>query len=370
MTLSGDIDFKINLDYIELKIDYEKTFEKVNSLKTVFNENLIKDYFGKEKKYIYPYMSINEKKLKEKIDEYANYVNREAKEAEIVLDDKKVSEINEAKVGYKINTENVYKKVIDEINKELFKDFIFNMNDSKDLKIIENKNESISDLEKYRYLISFYNTKVSNDKNIHLIKKIINKLNMTLIKEYKKGSNDKFSFHQIIDNEDLFFRTENDEFSQIASTLNGAVLLADFKNKIVKSNNKYYKDYIEPGIDVKFDIDNDYLIENLESNNYLIITDLKDNTIEISILSSHKKDYSTNLEIEKKDIVKRQYVYLEDKSLSFGEEILKSKGKDGLKAIVNLARYRNGVKKKEQLFTNIYTPLEEIIHISQKKVLK
>ncbi|MEN8905110.1 MAG: hypothetical protein ABF289_04035 [Clostridiales bacterium] len=360
-----NIEYKIGLEYIDFRFDYKKSYEKIQDLRTKLDENLIIDYFSENKKLLYPNIKIDEKRLKEKLKEYSGIIDIEPVYSDVFISDKKVI-TKKRKVGYKISQNNIFDKIKKELPKTIINDAIINIDSKTDIKKV-NEIEKI-DYSKFEYIISFYNTKILERENLDVLKKGVEKLNKTIIKS-NKYKNNIFSFQKVMGNE-IFEESKNNEASHIASTLNATVLTADISKDINKKNNEYTVDYIKEGLDVKVDKNNDYKFKNYKDNDFIILSNIIDNTIEIYIISKKEKVTLNNLEIKKQITQKNNTIYVEDINLLGSQKVVGVKGKYGIKAEVNLIKYEDGTKKKEQLFTNIYTPLEEIIYIPRDSIIK
>lgn len=372
---NGNDKFVIKYSEIDASIDYSMSVKLAHS-PAGHNSfiNLIHGYFSYGKTVVHPVVSLNEGKLRNKLQELASLVNKDAANANIYLKDDKIIKVTEVN-GLNLNIDNAVQKIKNEINVTFNSPLVFDVANNYEMKTVYPQITS-KDLEGAEDVISRFSTDIKSPENEDSIKIAANAINKVLIYpvDAKTGKDaGVFSFNKYLAAEKGNMDQNNEGYNQVASTLYAAVLTAGIKqDTVMRTPHKNQVDYIDPGLDtVVFGDSIDFKFKNSLDCTLIIFAEVKDNKLTVSLVGKKKdKLVKNNLKIEVEQKYDPPVITVESQDMKPGEKKLVSQGKEGLK--VNVYRITlKGDKEvdKKLIGTDKYEAIETMVQIGPNSKL-
>lgn len=323
--------------------------------------------------YVYPVITINEAKLKQKITELSKLVKKAPMDANVDFVDKKVT-IRKETIGARLNPDLALKKLLIEIPQNIGKTIRFNKGQDLEIEAIYPKYSSLY-FEGAKGVLGRYSTEIIDPENEDSIKAAARAINKVVLfpRDLKRGLKaGTFSFNKYLAMDDILVQENVEGYNQVASTLNAAVLGAGIDvETIIRTTHKTTVDYIKPGLDaLLFGNKYDYKFSNSTEDVLVIFTEVKNGKVTVSLVGNPKeKNMENSVEIE---IVQRydpSVVKKESSDLDSGEKRMVSLGKEGVKVNVFRTISLNGkIKSKIPLYHNLmYEAVKAVIETGPEK---
>lgn len=358
IVFGGNKRFKIKYSDINASIDNEASItmalgKNVKAFIYQFN-----GYFFNERNDIFPVISYSEDKLKDKLKELANLIQKAPVNANIELINGKVIKKTEVE-GSRLNLDNAYKKLLNEIPKKIGTDIEFYKGGNQEVENILPQ-FSVSDFNGADEVISQYSTKIKSLELEGSIKTAVHAINKVVLfsKDLRRGLNaGTFSFNKYLALDGAVMEENSEGYNQVVSTLNAAVLNSEIdKNSIIRTQHKSTVDYIDPGLDAMvLSSKYDYKFKNTSDNVLIIFAQIIDDKVIVSLVGKKRDDKVKNtLEIEVIQRFDPSVVNMENQDLKSGEKKMISAGKEGVKVNVYRVTSQDGsVTNKTLIYNNM-----------------
>jgi len=330
--------------------------------------NFIRGCFSTKKNVVSPIISFNEGKLREKLDEQLKtLVNKDSKNSFIYLQGNKIIKVPEI-IGYKFNIENTVSKIRNEIGSNINTPIILNKNNNFEIQTVIPK-VTLKDFNGVNNIIAQTSTEIPVKGNGDSIKQAVTAINNIIIYPVKIGKEEKsiFSFNKRLSALKVVSYQNDEGYNQVASTLYATVLAAGIKQStITRTPHEATVDYINPGLDACVSSNSEDLkFENTLQNNIVIVAEIKDSKLVISLLGK-SSDRSTKINIVSE--VQQRYmptvINVENQDLRPGQKKLISLGKDGLRVNVYSIKTKGKTEvDKKLLYYDQYKSVEAIVQI-------
>lgn len=366
---NGDVDFRILYSDVDAWLDSEASIEQAygkGKLERLFN--LLQGFFSLKAREYDIVLSFNEGKLRQKIAELAQKVDREPRNAYISIENGKVIK-NQEETGVKINIENAVNKIKAETVKQLNSYITFSLDNNYEIQEI-NPQVTVASLEGVDEIISEYSTRITSGENKEYIRFAAEAINNVMIKpsDIKTGEKDgMFSFSKCLDEKGGLLEESNEGYDQVASTLYAAVLTAGIDQRgIVRTPHKETVDYILPGLDAKIlGKTIDFSFANTLDSMVVILAGINEDKLIVRLVGK-KNDKELNSAL-KTEIIQKfspSVVNMENQMLPRGERRLIDPGREGVKVGVYRITIKNGTElTKKFLYCDKYDAVKAIVEI-------
>lgn len=364
-----NIDFLIKYEEIDASINYEET---INAALKAFpggiGENLMRSIAAHEKKVAYPVFTVNEFKLKSKLEELSSLIESKPSNADIYIENGKVVKVNEV-LGKKLNIENSVKKVLSQMGQHTNTPIIFDDANEYEVETVY-PDITIADLEGADEIISQHSTLLKSSDSEYSAKIAAYAINKVVIlpampKEGLKAGT--FSFNKYLWQANDSAQKEDEGYDQVASTLYAAVLKAGIEQSEIKRiPHKVSTDYIEPGLDACVGTaDKDFVFSNSLNSRLVIFAEISDDKVTVSIVG-RKAD--SNIEISIETEILQEYtpsvISVENQDLKQGESKIISNGKPGYKVrTFQIVKNQGKVEAETLISTDMYDPVDAIVQL-------
>lgn len=353
--------FNIKLSEIDAAVDYENTLETVfgNQSRNTFS-GVVQSIFGAEDKDIAPIVSINESKLRDQVKRLATLVDYQSKNAILEVKDGKI--VKQAEVqGRKLDVQKTVGSIRSKLSGNL--DRKMELAASECLHVEEVTPQiTLRALEGIDEVLCSYSTEITNPAYVPSLEAVAFAINgrTILIGDCSCGPKlPQFSLSRYLSDAGVV-RSENDEgYSQAASTLYGAVLLAGInKEAIIRQPHSTVVDYCEPGLDAMVLGENvDFAFSNTLEDRIAVMAEVKDNRFTVYIVgATGQKSSAQQLRTEVLQRYAPTVINVENKSLKPGETKVISSGQYGV--MVNV--YRND----ELISSDKYNAIKAVVEIA------
>ena len=330
----ADKNYSIPYADFDVSVDSSSTVEFMDGWKSAaYIPNLIKAYFGHDRLNIRPVIKYNEGKLRQKLIELSEEVNKAPVNASISVKDGMVVKKAET-AGYALNIANTAEAIGKHLSVDIDSPLIIG---GKGNNIIQTVNPELmlkefADIEQ---VVSEYSTKITEPELLSSIKLAAEAINGIMLAGSGKtnSENKELSFVEILKNSDKSFQNDNEGYDQVASTLYAALLSAGIdKDAITRLPHELAVEYIEPGLDAWISGNGgDLKFRNTLAQNIALFADVKDDRLTISLAGSlMNKGQPYELRVETIQKFSPPVVNLENKDLKPGEKVMLSPGKEGL----------------------------------------
>ncbi|SHH28555.1 VanW family protein [Tepidibacter thalassicus] len=364
-----DIDFKFNVDEaVDRAYDVGRSENFLNNIVKIMSlRNGKKEFIKLESQY-------DEKKLDDFLANIESNINKEPKNATIIIKNKMIN-ITREEDGYAVDVGKLKETILSQIQSNDYKDILIPIKEIH----AQIKHEYLSKIDT---LLGEFSTKFNlgnknRTENIKLVSKKLNGIILNPQEEFsfntltgKRGLAQGFKMAPVIVQGQLKEGVAGG-VCQVSSTLYNAALysgvtITDRRNHTIPSS------YVEKGrdatvvygsVDFKFknNYENPIYIENIVVGNKMISR--------IYGNSTDKKNIKVVTNITK--VIPRQVEIKEDPTLKKGKEEIKEKGRDGYKVETYRLYLENGnIVKKELVSRSYYPPRKKIIHRGIKDNVK
>jgi vancomycin resistance protein YoaR len=337
--------YKIKYSDIEAYVNTDASIAKAKGKNTKAFANQFNGYFFNKRNDVYPVISYNEAKLKEKVRDLAKLMQKVPLNANIDLINGEVIK-RPGIAGVKLNIENSLRKLSKEIPERIGTTIEFNNGKNLEIENISPQ-YSVSDFNGANEVISQYSTVIKDPEQEDSIKTAVHAINKVVLfpKDVKRGLEaGTFTFNKYLALDGALMEENIEGYNQVASTLNAAVLNSEIDSKvIIRNKHNSTVDYIDPGLDALV-LGNtyNYKFKNTLDNIIIIFAQVKDNKVIVSLVGKKEdKKTSSSLEI---DVVRYDpsIVNTESQTLKSGEKKMISPGKEGVKVNVYRTISSNG----------------------------
>ena len=157
---------------------------------------------------------------------------------------------------------------------------------------------------------------------------------------------------------------------QLSSTLYNAVVYANLEI-VSRSNHMFLTSYVTAGRDATVSWGTlDFSFKNTRKYPIKVVSIVKNGLVTVEIQGlKEEKEYEVVIENKVTEVIPYQVKYVKDDKLEEGETQIVQYGANGAKSITyKVLKYNGNVVSREILSTDIYSALERIIKIGNKKV--
>jgi len=180
-------------------------------------------------------------------------------------------------------------------------------------------------------------------------------------------NNEQFSFLEVLEGVGGYYSDETANFT--ASTLYSVVLKTELAIQERHSQNVKPK-YLEPGIEVKVDLDRnqDFSFSNQTNRPVILASSIKDGRLLIELYSIIS-DYEVSYEIRNKEIIEPRTINRLTVDLPTGVEKVEENGSDGLRVqVYKMINEKNGSFMDEELVSrDFYPPKNKVVLVSSRE---
>lgn len=361
--------FTIPLRDLEPSIHYRKAmlFIKNNSLGSML-ANLTATWLGAEKVVIPPEVELSGGKLLQWLDSIAPHVFIAPVDADLSILDGRIVKTKEEK-GWRLDVNQTVRRINEELQKGITEAVYISVANDGCMIPIEPE-MTLKDLEGMDAVLSTYSTRISPISDTVLLDAIAAALNKQMILpggQARMPYGNKFSFHECLAENGLSQDTAKEEFSQAASTLYAAVLLAGLdKAGISRAPNKTQPEYIDPGLDADVsEKTRDFSFVNSTKHPLTIHAEIDDGVFRVTLAGNRedmKADFLLRTELVQKFI--SPVIHVESADLKSGEKDIVDPGKDGIKVNIYRRKMEAGnIIGEELIGTDTYEAVTRIIRI-------
>lgn len=367
----SDGEYSINLGDINAVIDYDATVDQalvINGEENIVN--LIRGHFTKKdrKSVIYPVVRFEDEKLRDKIKELSMMVNKPPVDAKAYLKEGSLEKDAE-RIGTKLNVENTYKKIRDQFGRYLNTSITLEYGANNDITKVMPQT-TLKELDGVNTVISEFSTRIKYPEMEENIMKAASSIDGV---EIRGRCSEEFSFYNHLIGHGLDDNPVYNEYSQVASTIYGALLKAGISVEVIKRNrNDTQVDYAEPGLDVKFEGEEcDFKFKNTLSSSIILFAKVEHGNLQVYIAGS-KKDASIQRDIRIREIQRFEPSLYSEVSydLKPGEKKVVSYGREGIEVEVYRVSKKNGEENEELLYSNKYNAVAGFIQVGPAYSMK
>jgi len=330
----SDTNYSIPYADFEVSVDSLATVKFMDGWKSAaYIPNLIKAYLGHERLNIRPVIKYDEGKLRQKLIELSEEINKAPVNASISAKDGKVVKKAET-AGCELNIASTANAIGKHLSANIDSPLII---DSKGSDIVQavNAELKLKEFADIEQILSEYSTEITEPELLSSIRLAAEAINGTVLAGLGNvnSGNTEFSFVEILKNSDTGFQNDNEGYDQVASTLYAALLSAGIdKGAITRLPHKLAVDYIEPGLDAWISGNGgDLKFRNNLEHKIALFANVEDDLLVISLAGSlMDKRQPYDLRVETIQKFSPPVVNLENKDLKPGEKVMLSPGKEGL----------------------------------------
>lgn len=330
----SDTSYSIPYADFDVSVDSKATVKYIDGWRSAaYIPSLIKAYFGHDRLDIRPVIKYNEGKLRQKLIDLSQEINKAPVNASISVKDGNVVRRAET-AGYELNIANTANAIGRHLSDNINSPLIIGSKESDIVQAVnaELKLKEFADIE---HILSEYSTEIAEPELLSSIKSAAEAINGTVIagSGNANSGNTEFSFVEILKNSDSGFQNDNEGYDQVASTLYAALLSAGIdKSTITRLPHKLAVEYIEPGLDAWISGNGgDLKFRNSLEHKIAVFANVEGDSLVISLAGSvMDKRQSYGLRVETIQRFSPTVVNLENKDLKPGEKVMLSPGKEGL----------------------------------------
>lgn len=347
--------YEIPFSSIEATVDGMATIEQLMTVDGIEDiPRLISTHFGNHTTVLSPVIKFSDSKLRMKLIEVSESINKAPTDARIYYKDGLIEKIPD-NPGLALNVNNAVELIRRQLSSDPFGDVDLRKGNALD---VVNADVVMKDFDAIQVVLGEYSTSVKDAALEDSIETAVEKINgITLAPKGDASGSSEFSFVRAVRTgaPDAFF---DEGLSQVASTMYAALLEAGIPaENITRLAHRLTVDYIEPGLDAMVAEDAYDLRFANPFGNTLAIYAVKEGSVVTVAIAGNREDKS------EKNVIRTQIVqkssppvyYVENRELEPGEQIVLDPGKAG----VTVRVYRND----ELVSTDTYEAESSIVQI-------
>ncbi len=350
-----DTIYEIPFSSIDAAVDGMATLEPLMSIDGIGGmTRLIRTHFGNHTTVLSPVIKFNESKLRMKLIDLSESINRDPVDARIYYRDGLIEKERDDP-GVSLNVNNA----ADLIRRQLATDpfAVIDLRAGKALDTVY-ADVTMKDFDAIQVVLGEYSTSIKDPALDDSVESAVESINgIVLAPEGDASGRSEFSFVETIISADpgaVF----DEGYCQVASTMYASLLRAGIPaENITRLPHKLTVDYIEPGLDAMVAADAyDLRFRNPFSNTVAIYAVKRGTVVTVAIAGS--RDDRPDRSVISTQIVNKSsppVYYVENRDLAPGEQVVLDPGKEGITVRV----YRN----EELISTDSYEAESSIVQI-------
>lgn len=347
--------YEIPFTSIEAFVDGKATVEPLKTLEGIGDiPRLISTHFGNHTTVLAPVINFNESKLRMKLIELSDDINKAPVDARIFYKDGLIEKIPDDP-GISLNVNNAVELIRKQLSSDPFGEIDLMEGNALDIVYAD---VTMKDFDEIQVVLGEYSTSVKDQGLAISIGEAVKAINGIRVAPKGDAPGDsEFSFVEAILSgvPDIFF---DEGLCQVASTMYAALLEAGIPvENITRLPHKLAVDYIEPGLDAVVAEDAYDLKFSNPFDNEVAIYAVKEGSV-VTVAIAGNRDDRTDKSVIRTQIVQKSsppVYYVENRDLKPGEKVVLDPGKEG----VTVRVYRND----ELISTDTYEAESSIVQI-------